>query len=58
MEKPEIKLKDGTNVEVVPIKGLKFKRGFGHILDKITLYANQKGDWFVEKNDILEYLKE
>jgi len=55
---PVVKTKDGIAVEVIPVKNLKFQRGFSHLLENLPLYANQFGEWYVEKEDVEQYLKE
>lgn len=57
MCKPELRDKEGVEVELVPVKGLRFRRGFGDIVERLPLYANEKGDWFVELKDVAEFIK-
>jgi hypothetical protein len=54
---PPVKDKNGNQIELLPIKVLKFKWGQKEVLDRVPMYSNIKGDWFVEKRLVQEYLK-
>lgn len=54
---PPVKNKNGTEIELLPVKELRFKWGQKEVLERIPMYANLKGDWFVEKRLVQEYLK-
>lgn len=57
MDKPEIRDREGVPVEVVPVKGVRLKRGGKEELDKLPWYSNGKGEWFVELKRIAEWVK-
>lgn len=55
-KEPDVK-KDGVQVVLIPLKKVKLRRGCSHLLETIPLYANEHGDWYVDKADIEKYEK-
>jgi len=55
--KPILKDKSGQDVELIPVKGLKLRRGFSHLVDNLPLYAGTNGEWYIELKDVEEYMK-
>lgn len=56
MDAPEIRTKDGLQVELVKVKGLKYKRGGKEAVESLPWYSNGK-DWFVEKSRVTDHVK-
>lgn len=52
MELPNLKDKEGNQVELIHHKKAKVKKGNKHLLDKLPMYANSDGEWFYEKKDV------
>ena len=48
--------KDGNILEIVPVKGLKLRRGGKEHLESIPWYWDGK-EWYVEKVKLSSYLK-
>ena len=54
---PDVKDKDGNQIDLVSVKSVKLKRGGREVLESLPWYSNQKGEWFVERPKIAEYIK-
>ena len=56
MTPPELRDRDGKQVELVKVKGLRYRRGGKDAVESLQWYSNGK-EWFVEKLKVVDYIK-